>query len=76
MKINSNLGYIPVAFKQLTQDDEFWNGCSSCKNYEILQGNDRKMCLCTAMLAPSKEKKKELKKIKKTAKKLKKKNNG
>lgn len=74
MKINSDLGYIPVAFKQLTQDDDFWNGCSSCKNYEILQNNNRKMCLCTAMLAPSKEKKKEIKKIKKAEKKQKKNN--
>ena len=70
MKINSDLGYIPVAFKQLTQDKEFWNGCSSCNNYEILQKNERKMCLCTAMLAPSKEEKKEKKRKKKEEKKI------
>ena len=55
MKINSELGYIPVPLHKLTQDDEFWNGCSSCKNFNILQQNDKKMCLCTGMLAPSKE---------------------
>jgi hypothetical protein len=54
MKINSELGYIPVTFSQLTQDDVFWQTCSSCPNYEILQSKDRKMCLCTGMLAPSK----------------------
>lgn len=54
MNINSDLGYRPVSFGQLTQDDEFWKGCSSCKNYDILMRNDKKMCLCTAMLAPSK----------------------
>ena len=54
MDINSNLGYRPVSFSQLTTDDEFWKGCSSCKNYDILTRNERKMCLCTAMLAPSK----------------------
>lgn len=54
MNINSDLGYRPVSFNHLTDDDEFWKGCSSCKNYDILMRNDKKMCLCTAMLAPSK----------------------
>ena len=54
MKINSSLGYQPVTISELTQDDAFWNGCKSCKNYDILERNERKMCLCTAMLAPSK----------------------
>jgi GNAT superfamily N-acetyltransferase len=54
MKINSELGYIPVTFSELTQDDEFWRGCSSCPNYDILQMKQRKVCLCTGMLAPSK----------------------
>jgi len=61
MKVNSELGYIPVSFKQLTDDDEFWNGCKSCKNYDILIRNDKEMCLCTAMLAKSGE---ELEKMK------------
>ncbi len=54
MKINSELGYIPVTFSELTQDAEFWKGCSSCPNYDILQAKERKVCLCTGMLAPSK----------------------
>ena len=54
MEINSDLGYRPVTFNQLTQDDAFWMGCASCPNYDILQRNERQMCLCTAMLAPSK----------------------
>jgi hypothetical protein len=54
MKINSELGYRPVAFHQLTKDEAFWKGCSSCKHYEILMSNEKKMCLCTGMLAPSK----------------------
>lgn len=53
MNINSDLGYRPVSFNQLTQDQEFWKGCSSCTNYDILMRNNQKMCLCTAMLAPS-----------------------
>ena len=60
MDINSNLGYRPVSFGQLTTDDEFWKGCSSCKNYDILTRNERKMCLCTAMLAPSKNEQTDL----------------
>lgn len=55
MKINSDLGYIPVSFKELTNDEEFWKGCNSCPNYDILLRNDKKLCLCTGMLAPSKE---------------------
>ena len=55
MRINSDLGYRPVTFSALTQDDAFWAGCKSCPNYDILERNQRQMCLCTAMLAPSKE---------------------
>lgn len=50
MKINSDLGYEPVTYSELTQDEAFWAGCKSCVNYEILMGRDRKNCLCTAML--------------------------
>ncbi|CAH0998682.1 hypothetical protein LEM8419_00028 [Neolewinella maritima] len=55
MKINHDLGYRPVTFSELTQDDAFWAGCKTCPNYDILTRNERKMCLCTAMLAPSAE---------------------
>ncbi len=60
MKINSDLGYKPVTFSELTQDETFWNGCKSCPNYDILIRNDRKLCLCTGMLAPSKIEKPDL----------------
>lgn len=50
MKINSHLGYKPVTFSELSQDEEFWKGCQSCKNFDILQRNECKMCLCTGML--------------------------
>jgi N-acetylglutamate synthase-like GNAT family acetyltransferase len=50
MKMNSELGYIPVTYSELTDDEEFWKGCQSCVNYEILQSKSRKNCLCTAML--------------------------
>ena len=53
MKINHDLGYKPVTFSELTQDDAFWNGCKTCPNHDILMRNDRRMCLCTAMMAPS-----------------------
>lgn len=54
MKINSELGYKPVTYSELTQDELFWKGCQSCPNYDILMRNNKKMCLCTGMLAPSK----------------------
>ena len=50
MKLNSRLGYKPVTFSELTQDEEFWKGCEGCKNYDILCRNNRKMCLCYGML--------------------------
>lgn len=71
MKINSDLGYKPVTFSELTQDDAFWNGCKSCVNYDILTRMNRKNCLCTAMLFnPKEEKKKEFAKVKKVEKKI------
>ncbi len=50
MKINSDLGYEPVTYSELTNDDAFWKGCQSCVNYDILMSKNRKNCLCTAML--------------------------
>lgn len=60
MKINSDLGYEPVPYSELTQDEEFWKGCQSCVNYEILLSKERKNCMCTAMLWDPVEKEKEL----------------
>lgn len=50
MKINSELGYKPVTFSELTNDKAFWKGCEACVNFDILQRNHNKMCLCTGML--------------------------
>ena len=71
MKLNSDLGYKPVTFSELTKDDAFWNGCKSCINYDVLTRTERKNCLCTAMLYnPKDEKKKEFASIKKVEKKI------
>ncbi|WP_282630849.1 GNAT family N-acetyltransferase [Empedobacter sedimenti] len=50
MRMNTKLGYKPVTFSELTQSDEFWNGCKSCKNYHILMDNDRERCICTGLV--------------------------
>lgn len=50
MKLNSELGYQPVTFSELTEDQSFWNGCQTCKNYDVLQRTQQRMCLCTGML--------------------------
>ena len=50
MKINSELGYEPVTYSELTDDEQFWAGCKTCVNYETLMSKDRKNCFCTAML--------------------------
>jgi hypothetical protein len=60
MKINSELGYEPVTYSELTQDENFWKGCQSCVNYDILTMKERKNCLCTAMLWDPAEKAKEI----------------
>ncbi len=80
MKINSALGYKPVTFSELTDDEEFWKGCHTCSYYDVLFRTNRMHCLCTGMLYdPAKEKKgwainksikKNGKKIKETGKEL------
>lgn len=60
MKINSDLGYEPVPYSELTQDESFWKGCESCINYQILQSKEKKNCLCTAMLWNPEDKEREL----------------
>lgn len=56
MKINSDLGYEPVTYSELTTDEQFWKGCQSCVNYSILTSKEFQNCLCTAMLYKNKEK--------------------
>ena len=64
MKINSDLGYKPVTFSELTTDEDFWKGCQSCRNYDILTRTDRSHCLCTGMMFdPSKPSKPVNKKL-------------
>ena len=60
MKLNSDLGYKPVTFSELTDDQSFWDGCQTCKNFDVLTRTNRKMCLCTGMLFdPKKQNEKE-----------------
>ena len=55
MKINAELGYQPVTFSELTDDEEFWKGCQTCKNFDILTRTNRSHCLCTGMLMDPKK---------------------
>ena len=72
MKINSDLGYKPVPFSELTADQTFWNGCKGCTNYDILERKEFKMCLCTGMLYdPNNKKSEEIKFNKKVLTRLK-----
>ena len=50
MKMNTQLGYVPVSFNQLTDDDALWRGCEGCCNHDILVAKNRKFCICTGML--------------------------
>lgn len=55
MKMNHELGFRPVPFSELTHDPEFWKGCTGCRNFNILENNSFKMCLCTGLLYDPKE---------------------
>jgi N-acetylglutamate synthase-like GNAT family acetyltransferase len=50
MAMNTQLGYKPVTFADLTDDEAFWKGCERCVNVDILHRTERKYCICTAML--------------------------
>lgn len=72
MKINSDLGYKPVPFSELTADTTFWASCKGCTNYDILEKKEFKMCLCTGMLYdPNNKKPEEIKFNKKVLTRLK-----
>lgn len=68
MKINYELGYQPVTFSELTDDESFWKGCQTCKNYDVLTRTDHKMCLCTGMMYDPEKKAETRKKEKKLSK--------
>jgi hypothetical protein len=59
MKINTELGYVPVTFADLTDDEAFWRGCQGCINYDVLTRTERRYCICTAMLYDPHKKKKD-----------------
>ena len=50
MAMNTQLGYKPVTFAELTDDEAFWRGCEGCVNVDVLHRTDRKYCICTGML--------------------------
>ena len=50
MKMNTDLGYVPVTFADLTDDEAFWRGCNGCVNHDILERTNRRYCICTAMM--------------------------
>ena len=50
MKLNTELGYIPVTFADLTDDEAFWRGCNGCSNQDVLIRTQRRYCICNAML--------------------------
>lgn len=63
MRMNSELGYKPVTFSELTTDPSFWKGCQSCPNYDVLQRTKQTMCLCTGMLYQPEQKKGAIRKL-------------
>ncbi len=59
MKMNTQLGYMPVTFSDLTDDEAFWRGCNGCINVDVLKRTDRRYCICTGMLYDPEEHKDE-----------------
>ncbi|WKL48838.1 GNAT family N-acetyltransferase [Flavobacterium pectinovorum] len=56
MKMNHELGFVPVTYSEITNDEDFWEGCKSCVNCPVLMSKERKNCLCTAMRYDPKDK--------------------
>lgn len=50
LRINAELGYRASSFAELTEDDQFWEGCKSCPYYDILVRLKRRVCLCTGLI--------------------------
>jgi len=50
LAMNHQLGFRPVTYAEVTSDAAFWDQCKACVNYPLLEGKNRKICLCTAML--------------------------
>lgn len=50
MKMNTQLGFVPVTFSELTKDPEFWKDCENCINFDVLKRNNYTRCLCTGLL--------------------------
>lgn len=50
MAMNTQLGYKPVTFADLTDDEAFWRGCEGCINVDVLHRTNRRYCICTGML--------------------------
>ncbi|WP_185873062.1 argininosuccinate synthase domain-containing protein [Blattabacterium cuenoti] len=57
IKINTELGFKPVSFNEITKSEKFWKGCKSCANFDIKKRKKKKMCLCTGLLYNPKNKK-------------------
>jgi len=50
MAMNTQLGYKPVTFAELTDDEAFWRGCEGCINVDVLKRTGQKYCICTGMM--------------------------
>lgn len=50
MQINNQLQYQEVLYSELTQAESFWQSCQSCDNYKVLLQNNKRTCLCKAMV--------------------------
>ena len=48
--MNTQLGYLPVTFSDLTDDEAFWRGCEGCINVDVLKRTERRFCICTGMM--------------------------
>lgn len=64
MRINSDLGFVPVTFTELTTDQAFWKGCETCQYFDVLGRSGNKNCLCTGMIFDPTPKAKEWKRKK------------
>jgi len=50
LKMNHKLGFVPVTYAGIPSDKAFWDQCKACVHYPVLNSQERKRCLCTAMV--------------------------
>jgi N-acetylglutamate synthase-like GNAT family acetyltransferase len=50
IKTRTAMGFGEVPYSDITQDPQFWQGCTTCPHYPTLVQNGGKKCLCKVLI--------------------------